>query len=541
MKLLKCVFVLSLTILLCSQSLFAQSRGVKSIEASSMKPPMKFLSATEFQGRNMPSVELEIASKYIALMAEQIGLKPLMPDGSFFQEMPLEITGVAEGASHVSMIAGGQRKTFHYPESFGIKGRYLAPGTASGEVVFLGLGVSAPELGWDDYAGLDLKGKIAVLFDLRLPENHPLNPTENRTLLTRRAGQLREKGVAAIISIISPERETLLSSHGISFDNIERGRPVDTTAPISSMQSSALYQVEVRHEVAAALLGISPADIAVMMDNTVKGKRVSPMLLIGTMAELAISFNTRRGSARNVVAYLEGSHPKLRREYVVLGSHHDGIGYRESVVFHGADDNNSGVIAMFELGKALMIERPKRSVIFVWHTGEEKGLLGAYHFVSHCPVPVENISANLNMDMLCRNHPDSLYLIGSNKLSSSLDRSINEMNKKYIKLKLDYKYESPAHPDRFFFRSDQYPYIRYGIPGVWFFCGTTEDYHQEKDIEERVDYKKLEKVTKLVYYTLMDIGNKPQMLKLDLHPEVTTRGAHNIKVSWQPPAQQRSR
>jgi Zn-dependent M28 family amino/carboxypeptidase len=161
-------------------------------------------------------------------------------------------------------------------------------------------------------------------------------------------------------------------------------------------------------------------------------------------------------------------------------------------------------------------------------------LLGSYYFVQHCPVPVEKISANLNLDMISRNATDHLYLIGSNKLSSELDASIKAMNgSPGPGLRLDYTYEAPGHPDRFFFRSDQYPYIRYGIPGVWFFCGTTDDYHTEGDVEAKADYVKMEKVSELVYRVAMDIGNRPALLKLDLRPEVKARGPENMKVIWQ--------
>jgi Zn-dependent M28 family amino/carboxypeptidase len=128
-----------------------------------------------------------------------------------------------------------------------------------------------------------------------------------------------------------------------------------------------------------------------------------------------------------------------------------------------------------------------------------------------------------------------IYLIGSNKLSSELDKSFHEMNARSVKLKLDYTYENPTHPERFFFRSDQYPFIRYGIPGVWIFCGTTPDYHQETDSFERTDLAKAEKVTKLTYLVALDVGNKPAILKLDLNPEITMRGAHNMKINWQRP------
>ena len=111
------------------------------------------------------------------------------------------------------------------------------------------------------------------------------------------------------------------------------------------------------------------------------------------------------------------------------------------------------------------------------------------------------------------------------------------MNARTVGLKLDYKYEDPGEPSRFFFRSDQYPYIRYGIPGVWLFSGTTPDYHQETDLEERIDYKKMEKVTKLAYAVAIDIGNKPALCKLDINPDITTRGKHNMKIIWHRPPQ----
>jgi Zn-dependent M28 family amino/carboxypeptidase len=239
-----------------------------------------------------------------------------------------------------------------------------------------------------------------------------------------------------------------------------------------------------------------------------------------------------KDSTYNVVAWLEGTDEQLKKEYILFGSHHDHIGTREGRIYNGADDNGSGTVAMLELAQALQIQRPKRSVIFVWHTAEEKGLWGSRYFVEHSPVPIDNMSAELNMDMICRNDPDHLYIIGSNKLSSELDAIINAVNDKHIRVELDYKYEDPKHPDNFFFRSDQYPYIQYGIPAVWFFCGTTEDYHQETDTIDRVDFAKMERVTRFVYLTAMALGNKPEMLRLDLHPEITSRGEHNLKVKW---------
>ncbi|MFH1942309.1 MAG: M28 family peptidase [bacterium] len=521
------LFILAITI-----PVGAQKEGLQSIHADDMRFHMRFLSADEFRGRNTPSVELKIASRYIALTAEKIGLKPLMPDGSYYQEIPLEVTKVSEAASTITLTTETSKQTFSFAKSFGVRGRYIDPGRASGEVVFLGLGIHASEFGWDDYGNVDLTGKIAVFLDVPLPDDHVLKPRENRRLFWNRGQIIRERGAVAILTVINEEREQHFAEKRLLFDNPERARVIDTETAFWATTSPALYQIEIRHELAAEILRISETELTQLFKKIAQGSRVDGKEVMGQQLDIAVQFDTRKGETYNVVATIEGSDPKLKDEYVLFGSHHDGIGYREERIFNGADDNISGVAAMFELAEAMMIEKPKRSVIFVWHTGEEKGLYGAHYFVAHSPVPVEKMSAELNMDMLCRNDPNSIYLIGSNKLSSEFDKAIHEMNDAHIHMNLDYEYEDPGHPDRFFFRSDQYPYIRYGVPGVWFFCGTTEDYHQETDTEEKADYQKMEKVTKLVYLTAMEIGNRKNILKLDVNDKIKTRGKHNLEYNW---------
>ena len=511
------------------------SRALDSIRPADMTFSMKFLGSPEFHGRNTPSTELDIASRYIALVAERIGLKPLMPGGSYYQEVPVEVTTVSPCASRLRLEASGRERTFGFPEDATV-GRGFEAGQASGEIIFVGYGLSAPELAWDDLAGLDLKGKVVVILDATLPEGHPLQPAENRRLLSARSGVLRDRGAAAAVIIISDEREARLAEKGLFFDLPERLKfpGVDTTAGTPPTRPRGPFlQVDVRHAAGAAILGYAPEELARMSETLRSGKPVAAKKLPGRRLDVEVGAATRKEKSFNVVAFLEGADQALRQEYLTLSSHHDHNPDREGRVFPGADDNISGVVGMFEIAEAMMIARPKRSVIFVWNTAEEKGLVGSYYFVQHCPVPVEKISANLDLDMISRNDPNQIYLIGSNKLSSELDASIQAMNKKAgLGLTLDYTYEAPSHPDRFFFRSDQYPYIRYGIPAVWFFCGTTADYHTEGDIEAKVDYGKMERVSKLVYLVAMDIGNRAALLNLDLRPEVRSRGPENMKVEW---------
>jgi hypothetical protein len=524
----------------------ATSKALNTIRAEDMKFHLKFLSSSEFRGRNTPSAELDITTKYIALTAERIGLKPLMPGGSYYQEVPVEVTAVVPQASHVRLIAGTGGRVFQFPEDVTV-GRSFETGKVTGEAVFLGYGLCAPQLAWDDCGALDLKGKIAVILDATLPEDHVLKRSDNRRLLMSRASALRAKGATAVVTIINDEREARLEEKGLAFDIPERLRFPDIVTGTGAVPSQTatgsgtpspgpvppFLQIEARQEAGAAILGVSKEDLAKMIETIRLGKHVAARKLPGRKLEIELDVATRKEKTQNVVAFAEGTDPVLSKEYVTITSHSDHLGIREGRIYHGSDDNASAVVGMFEIAQALMVERPKRSVIFVWDTAEEKGLIGSYYFVEHCPVPVEKISANLNLDMISRNDTNHIYLIGSNKLSSELDASIQAMNKRPgLGMTLDYKYEDPAHPDRFFFRSDQYPYIRYGIPGVWFFCGTTEDYHQEGDIEAKADYAKMEKVSKLVYLVAMDVGNKPALLTLDVNPEVKTRGEQNMKVGW---------
>jgi len=510
-----------------------QEKAVESITEQDLKAHLDILASDEFMGRNTPSQELKIASRYIATLAQSYGLEPLMPDGSFLQDIPLEVRFIDETHTRMRLIKGNRMRNFSFPGDFGVYGRTVQDMKLAGGLLFVGLGFSSPSSGWDDLEGLDLKGKVVVMLDPDLPDNHRLISPENRRLLYRRSRLIGSKGAAAVLIVISREREKNLAEKGYLFDNSPRSRMAnDLQSEWISSNGQAYLRAEIRHAMAAEILDISVSELKNMFADLIDRKQVPWQEWDDRKMDISIVTQKSQDKTTNVVGWLEGTDERLKQEYVLFGSHHDHLGHREGKIYNGADDNGSGTVAMLELAQAMQIARPKRSVIFVWHTAEEKGLWGSRYFVEHSPVPVESMSAELNMDMISRNDPDQIYLIGSNKLSSELDAIINAVNDKNIGMRLDYAYEDPGHPDNFFFRSDQYPYIQFGIPAVWFFCGTTEDYHQETDTVARVDFAKMARVTRLVYLTATAIGNKPEMLDLDIHPEITMRGKHNLKVKW---------
>jgi len=533
-----------LAALLCCGSIaaHAQQKGMSSITADELLMHLSFVAADETEGRDTPSTAVNLVARYLAIMVQRCGFKPIMPDGSFFQHIPLEVTAAAPSRSRLRVISSAGDQVFYYPQGFG--GNFRNSGVWAGDVVFVGYGLSARDQGWDDYGDVDLAGKVVVMLEGRLPEGHALSA--DRALLTTRNSVPRAKGAAAVLTVISPEREKDLASRGAGFQLTQRptlpsayptqnqarvgaaapaSRPQQPAAPPGAQPGAA----EIRHEVAAGILDVTRGELEAMFDAIAHGRQVARKA-VDKRAELSVVTERRAESSANVIAVLEGSDGVLKNEYIVISSHHDHLGMRNGRTLDGADDNGSGTVAMLEIAQALALEKPKRSVVLAWFTGEEKGLLGSHYFVNNCPVPLEKISANLNLDMISRNDPDSLYLIASNNLSTELDDAIRRMNDKNFRIKFDYVYNDRAHSDRFYYRSDHYPFIRVGVPAVWLFCGTTPDYHQTTDTIDRVDFAKMEKVTRLTYMVTLEIGNKPELLKLDANPEVTTRGKHNTSV-----------
>jgi Zn-dependent M28 family amino/carboxypeptidase len=234
----------------------------------------------------------------------------------------------------------------------------------------------------------------------------------------------------------------------------------------------------------------------------------------------------------------------LQNEYVALGAHYDHVGVRAVAgdgIYNGADDDGSGTTALLAMAEALAHAklRPKRSVLFVWHAGEEKGLWGSRYFTDYPTVPLDHIVTQLNIDMIGRSKkegdtnprnkdlsgPDAVYVIGSKMMSSELGEITETVNKSYLNLTFDYRYDDPADPNRFFFRSDHFNYARKGIPIVFFFDGVHEDYHRPGDEAQKIDYQKMARITKTVYMMLWEIANRPARPKVDkqLPAELTNR------------------
>lgn len=235
-------------------------------------------------------------------------------------------------------------------------------------------------------------------------------------------------------------------------------------------------------------------------------------------------FENRFKDTENVVAVIKGT--EFPDEIVVVSGHYDHLGVKDGKIYYGADDDASGTATVMSVAKAFKKAadkgyQPKRTLLFIHLTGEERGLLGSRYYTENPIFPLENTVANINIDMVGRvdeahqDNPDFVYLIGSDRLSTELDHIVQRQNKAYTQLDLDYTFNADDDPNRFYYRSDHYNFAKHNIPVVFFFNGVHEDYHQPTDTPDKIDFDLLKKRADLVFYTAWEVANRHDRLVVD--------------------------
>ena len=230
----------------------------------------------------------------------------------------------------------------------------------------------------------------------------------------------------------------------------------------------------------------------------------------------------RTVKGENVLGFIKGT--DISDEILIITAHYDHLGKHDTLLFNGADDNASGTSAIMEIAEAFMIAKrqgkgPRRSVLIMAVAGEEKGLLGSEHYTQNPVYPLENTVANLYIDMIGRvdhYHDTSgyIYLIGSNMLSNDLHSLSENINKKYVGLELDYTFNSEDDPNKYYYRSDHYNFAKNNIPVIFYFNGLHDDYHKVTDTIDKIDFKKMETITRLIFLTAWEIANREERIKL---------------------------
>ena len=501
----------------------ATQKGVDTITAAQMKDYLSFIASDEMEGRDTPSRGLDTTAKFIATNLSRWGLKPAGDNGTYFQKIGLSRDLIDKNETLVQL--NGQ------PLVAGDDYIPLArPADVTAPLVFAGNGWFLKSKNIDAYKGIDPKGKIVVIFGSPNALPHGIANAD----LTGKRGEdwmnaaeyAQKAGAAALVMIPDFQylanwernRARLAGRGSLRVTSFQAGAaPQLPTIVVSPRVANFLFQGERRNATSlfdAIYSNSLPESFALNADKklTLKVKIKSDSL-----------------STQNVVAIFEGSDPVLKNEYVAMGAHYDhvgiGIPVNGDAIYNGADDDGSGTTALLAMAEALAKapQRPKRSVLFVWHAGEEKGLWGSRYFTDNPTVPLDKVVTQLNIDMIGRSKkegdlgllnkdltgPNAIYVIGSRMMSTELGELVTNVNQQYLNLTYDYRYDDPNDPNRFFFRSDHFNYARKGIPIAFFFDGEHEDYHRPGDSVDKIDFQKMEKVARTIYLTLWEVANRP--------------------------------
>jgi Peptidase family M28 len=515
----------------------AERSAAERITAAEMKEILYYIASDQMQGRDTPSPGLDATAKYIADHLAKAKLRPMGDKGTYFQHIMLSKTEV-DRASTVAQL--GER-TFKLGEDFLPVGR--TSGEVEGQVVYAGHGWLVRPKNVNPYEGIDVKDKIVVV------SSDGTTPPQG-ILAGVRAGEwespisyAQKNGAKALVIIPRNfERRWLFGARAISrpfytvprLENAAADDDEEEAAPakglVTIMPSRAMLD---------ALFAGEQSDGATILKASTSGEPLKGFALSQSKRlRLAVKLSVTEASTQNVVAVLEGKDPVLKQEYVALGAHYDHVGTNNpgcrpvgtDDICNGADDDGSGTTSLITMAEAFAKgPRPKRSILFVWHAGEEKGLWGSEYFTRFPTVPLKQIVAQLNIDMIGRSKkagdtnpankmltgPDEIYVIGSRMMSDELADENEAVNTAYLNIKYNYHYDAPNDPERLFYRSDHFNYAKHGVPIIFFFDGVHEDYHRPTDSPDKIDYQKMQSVARTIFILASELANAPARPVID--------------------------
>lgn len=484
---------------------------VDTITPAELRMHLQFLASEELGGRYTLSPSFAIAARYLASHLEGYGFHGAGDHGGFMQTFEVIAAKPDAAKTFLEVTTGGKTITYGLGEApaFGA----AASGDVRGQIVFAGFGISSASQKHDDYAGLDVKGKIVLT-----ASGSPAGIDPSKLAQSEQGqGAARTHGAVGILQIPPAQFAGFMKDKSAverfaSRESVRLAKEGDGRLPTLMLGPDAADKV----------LSGGGLTLKAVHEAVEKKQALQPKALEAT-AHIAISVQQSRSTTQNVVGILEGADPKLRDEYVTFSAHYDHLKTSASgQIYPGADDDGSGTTAVLAIAHAMSIQRPKRSVLVVFHAGEELGLLGSAYNSDYAPVvPLDKMVVDLNIDMIGRSKPEgdtqsedqhltdahTVYLVGDNRISAELHGLSEDTNAEFQKMKLDYYYNDPANPERIYFRSDHWNYAKHGVPIIFYFDGVHVDYHKPTDTVDKIDFTKMTQVTRLVFETGWRIAN----------------------------------
>ena len=474
-----------------------------SINTQDLQTHLYVLASDSLEGRETGKKGQKLAADYIATHFSSIGIPPYNGT-TYYQEFPL----LKQSLKTSSLLL---KDSLVFLEDY-----YTSPFFSSVNIDFtsiqcIGYGIEGAAC---SLFKEDLKDKVVLIFTSNLMSEKEKLTTINEPIGWEQQLEIAyKKGVKAVL-FIDEDVKNKCSKYGSYFTKEKR----------SVLINNAKFKVPFAFIDAADL----KRTIGWPLKRLKKKVRHCKYPTITAKGSFSTYVNEELLQGENVLGYLEGS--DLKDELLVITAHYDHIGIHDGVVHNGADDDGSGTVAVLELAEAFALAKaqgngPRRSVLFMPVAGEEMGLLGSSYYTENPVFPLENTIADLNIDMIGRmdeNHqgnPDYVYLIGADKLSTELHQLSENANTNYTQLELDYTFNDPNDPNRFYYRSDHYNFAKNNIPVIFYFNGVHADYHKPSDTVEKIHFGKIASISKLIFHTAWQLVNQDKRIKVDVESD----------------------
>jgi hypothetical protein len=497
------------------------------ITAQQLKNYLEFIASDELEGRDTPSRGLDIAAMYIAGHLANWGIKPGGDNGTYFQKFPLKRSKI--DAQNMRLELNGQ--PFNYGEDF--FSSLTQSNVPASNLVYAGHGWVIKSKNINAYQGIDVKDKIIVVAN-SLPKGITFNDLQGKQGEDWMSPAFYAQASGAKAVIVFGNFNDLANWPATRWRQTERGA-VNFGNPQNQI---TVPTITASPRLMSALFQGEKSSGANIFTKGVQQDFVEPFDLKPTKKiSVNVALKTDTVYTQNVVGVLEGSDPVLKNEYVAIGAHYDHVGmnpfsFNEDKIWNGADDDGSGTVSVLSIAEAFAkgAQRPKRSILFIWHAGEEKGLWGSEYFTDNPTVPIGSIITELNIDMIGRyqnpgdeNHPQNkalpkpgeIFLIGSRMMSTELGELSDATNKAFLNLSFNFKYDDPKDPEQFFYRSDHFNYVRKGVPIIFYMDGSHADYHQPSDSVEKINFEQMEKVARTIMATGWELANRAKRPTVD--------------------------
>ena len=495
MHILNTIFVFTISIFV-SFSTFCQQGDNPEITADEIQQHINYFASDDLKGRDSGTEEIFEAANYIKDEFMSYGLKPLF-GGSYLQEFPfIKSIRLTENNSLVFSVGDENINAILNEEYTTVP--FSGNATVEGNLVFAGFGISASDLEYDDYEGIDVSGKIVIVMRNTPEPDVPHSEFDAHSPLRKKASVARDKGAIGII-FVNPYDEHIKEDDLVEFE-YDRGGAI-TDFPVLNIKRDLIEKLFVSEEI----------KFKEHYDKIIETKKPVSFEIKNSTASVGTEIEEVEEISWNVGGYFEGSNPELKNEYMIIGAHFDHLGmggdgslYRgdEPQIHNGADDNASGTTGVLELAEKFSSEKKnlKRGVVFLAVSGEELGLLGSNYFVNNIPFPVEDAITMINMDMIGRLKDSSLIVYGTGTSSNWKD-ILNEHNSYGFNLTFNDEGYGPSDHSSFYGKK---------IPVLFFFTGTHEDYHKPSDDSEKINAEGEEAILNFIFNVAMDIDQNPE-------------------------------